>query len=193
VTEENPKKATDILVEINQKVDKLLGMVANHDLLLKTLNNKLNKTNIPTENLNIPQVPLKTNIPGLKPGVVLGPNGLEQKEIVSDDEFVQVNTDHLDAEIQKSNGKKVAVQQRVTYADGSNICLANVEITGNNLKAPKKLKTNAMGKWLIALEPGQYVVAITKSANKNKQGIAISMNITIPESDKPVELPQLTQ
>lgn len=185
MTEDKPvKKTTELLVEMDQKLDTLLGIVRTQDLLLKTLNNKLgqlNKNSVPTIQ-NTPVLPQE-----------IKSQQREFSDSVGDDEFVQVNTDHFDAEIQKSNGKKVAVQQRVTYADGKNICLANVEITGGTLKSPKKLKTNAMGKWLAALDPGQYVVAVNKSGNKNKMNVAISMNITIPESDKPIELPQLSQ
>lgn len=190
MTEDKPnKKASELLVEMDQKLDKILGIIGNHDLLLKTLNNRVSNKNVVQ---SIPTQPQKS-LPGLKPGITLGDFGLEQTELVSDNEFVQVNTDHFDAEIQKSNGKKVAVQQKVTYSDGKNICLASVEITGESLKVPKKLKTNAMGKWLAALDPGNYVVSVNKSKNTNKQSVAISMNITIPESDKPIELPQLSQ
>jgi hypothetical protein len=183
VTEDKPvKKTTDLLIEMDQKLDKILGIIANQDLLLKTLNNKFSKLNKPTTiTTNTTENPTISNYQR------------EFSDSVSDDEFVQINTDHFDAEIQKSNGKKVAVQQRIVYSDGKNICLANVQITGGTLKAPKKLKTNSMGKWLAALEPGEYVVSVNKSGNKNKQNIAISMNITIPESDKPIELPQLSQ
>lgn len=175
MSDEKPiKKASELLVEINQKLDSLLGIVRNQDLLLKTLNNRISKNS--------------QSIPPPENKIINS-----STELVSDDEFVQVNTDEFNAEIQKSGGKKVAVQQRVTYSDGKNICLASVEITGDNLKSSKKLKTNAMGKWIAVLEPGNYVVRISKPANKNKQVITISSSFTVTESDKPVELPGISE
>jgi hypothetical protein len=217
VSEKVVKKGSELLVEIDHKLDILLGIVRNQDLLLKTLNNKIGKINVIQNSTisNTNGTNTDSNIEYIKPieynkpllHIDTGTNNnsslisdtgniqhsQQKKELVSDDEFVQVNTDHFDAEIAKSGGKKVAVQQRVTYDDGKNICLASVEITGDNLKSSKKLKTNAMGKWVAVLEPGNYVVSVTKPGNKNKQNIALSRAFTVPESDKPVELPLISQ
>jgi len=187
VSDENPKKASELLVELNHKVDLILGLVKNQDQLLKILNNKI-KNNLP-ENLIDPEK--SENIVGIKENGIsirLNDKVVEQvaknNEVIVDNEFVQVET---------VSTKKVAVQQKVTYSDGKNVCLASVEITGGNLKSSKKLKTNAMGKWMLVLEPGKYIVNINKSKNQQNTAVSISYPFTIEESDKPIELPPISQ
>lgn len=205
--DKNPKKASDLLVEMDQKLDTILGIVKNQDNLIKILNNKISKISSPVAPSNqilVEQpdssIRLKTEVqptnsvtqlPGLKPGVTFpGIQQNNQSNLVesnndSDDDFVNVEYESL-------VGRKVAVQQKITYADGKNICLASVEITGGNLSSPKKLKTNAMGKWMTVLEPGNYTVSVIKNGNKTKQNVSISSNFVVPESDKPVELPSIS-
>lgn len=199
MSEENIRKASDIILALESKVETISKQVENIDNNIKLILNRLQSSTAVTKPVdNIPkEYSIKTSkIPGLREDVVLGPNGLQIKEnIVSKNEievtkedednfeFVQVNSNP------NSSGRKVAVQQRITYSDGKNICLANVELKTPNGELVKKTRTNVMGKWIITLDPGNYIVNVVKSANKSNSGVEVSYPVQISESDRPVELP----
>lgn len=196
-----PRKASDIIIELEAKVDVLSRHIQNIDNNIKLILNRLSQNNI-IKTLSLPpdsneiQGVKRSNLPEMHPNVVAGHYGSEETkpediqpvkkvEEEKDFDFPQVD----DSDSLKSSGRKVAVQQRITYSDGKNICLANVEIKNSTGGSIKKIRTNAMGKWIAVLEPGNYIVSVTKSANKTNPNVELSYPVTIPESDRPVELP----
>jgi hypothetical protein len=197
------RKASDIIVELEAKIDTLSRHIQNIDNNIKLILNRLSQNNtiktpsLPPDSNEISGVK-KSNLPEIYPNVVAGYYGSE--EIKSDNiqpikkveeekdfDFPQVETENSTT----TPGRKVAVQQRITYSDGKNICLANVEIKNASGVSIKKLRTNAMGKWIAVLEPGNYIVSVLKSANKTNPDVELSNSVVIQESDRPIELPIL--
>jgi hypothetical protein len=214
-----PKKISEVIIELNQKIDTLLGYAHNQDLLIKLLNKKIldlekllsNKPNPPgivQESHEISKVSEKRKtIPGLKADVHLNNNKLQKiEENVTEDELPQENQISIEtnfigqrrtaryskAENSTAEVKSVAVQQLILYPDKKNVCLAHVEIFNENNNLVKKVKTNAMGKWMATLDPGIYKINVSKVAAGNKPPVELSYEVEIPISDRPLELPTPT-
>jgi hypothetical protein len=180
MSEDSPRKASDILLELESKVNVVFQHLQNIDSNIKLILNRLSsniskKIDISPEIQQISEV--KHNIS------TENTNSLKNTEKEEEFTFVQVNNDI------PISTRKVAVQQRIMYADGKNICLASVELKDVNGNVVKKMRTNAMGKWISALDPGKYFVHIRKAANKSNQDVEMNFEIQIQESDRPIELP----
>ena len=206
MSEEKVRKASDIILALEAKVESLTRQLSNIDNNIKLILNRLSNNNTKQPSI-IPEPPVtevvaakKPLLPGLKPNVVLGPSGLQfQNETATTQQLTKSSKEKIEEKedfdftqvvsTPPVSGRKVAVQQRITYPDGKNICLANVELKSSNGEVIKKLRTNAMGKWIAVLEPGNYTVSIMKSANKNNQDVELTFPISVPESDRPIELP----
>lgn len=197
------RKATDVLLSIEEKVITLNKKYDNLEFMLKKLLS--NKTDKVTQNIekNIvnndkPVAATKPLMPGLKPGVVMGPHGLYDKgEENSDnilDDPIEVS-ENVNASLRRTNRvsnrdqlKGVPVKQKVLYPDGKLVCLANVEVFDVENKLVSKMRTNALGIWMASLSPGQYNVKINKSKAGNKPEVNFDFNVDIPVSDGPLEL-----
>lgn len=177
MTEDSPRKASDILIYLEARVDILAKHIINIDNNIKLILNKL-QNNIMNQPIEIKKIEEKVPI------IVENKPKIEEK-IEEELDFPQVGEEIKE----ESSGRKVAVQQRITYSDGKNICLANVEIKNLAGLSIKKMRTNAMGKWIAVLEPGIYNIHVTKSANKTNADVELNFPVTIPESDRPIELP----
>jgi hypothetical protein len=143
-------------------------------------------------------------MPGLKPGVQLGPQRTmiatpkgqqistteedEEYTFVDEQQQLEVDTKPIGQrrgvrteEPDPNSERKMPVQQRIIYKDGKNVCLANVEIfqTGNKgeFNLIKKLRTNSAGKWAVALAPGKYLVSISKAGTSSKPNVEVSYSI----------------
>lgn len=201
------RSASDILLELEAKVDKMFMILSNVDLLMKTLNNRISalekkisgnieikvekseavsppvesKNNFSFETTD-PNVTGKT-IPGLKPGVKLGNvNGKPALVKLNETENTAVTP------VAQISTKSVTIQQKIVYKeDGKSICLAHVSIYKNSI-LQKEVKTNAAGKWSASLEPGKYIIKITKHGSNERTNIEKSFDISVPESNAPVQL-----
>lgn len=207
------RKATDVLLDLEIKVDTILTHLKNQENLMKVIANRLgvfNKSNEvkqPSIKDSVENLPTKPIIPGLKPGIVMTSARLGKKEDVPTITSQNTERDEVEAgdfiEVEtnpkgkrrtaryaenESTSKKTAVQQKITYADGKNVCLASVEIYDLNNNLIKQAKTNAMGKWMAALDPAEYIIKINKHGVANKPNINLEFQITIPNSDRPLEL-----
>lgn len=191
---EEKRKISDIIIELESKIDTVSKQIQNIDNNIKLILNRLSQNNnIKTPSLPPPELDIlgvkRQIIPDLKPEIQESKPNITQPtkaiEEEKDFDFPQVGTENAAS----APGRKVAVQQRITYSDGKNICLANVEIKKATGESIKKMRTNAMGKWIAVLEPGNYIVSISKSANKTNTDVELSYPVSIPESDRPIELP----
>jgi hypothetical protein len=198
------RKATDILLDIEQKLDKLLAVSSNQDLLLKNLNNRIKSLESNPAVKHADKSPEPTSVkqvsmPGLKPGVQLNTEspkipieGLSEGMPEPDPD--EVEQDHkpkgkrrVSRYVAGEKNRAVPVQQRVVYGDGKNVCLAKVEIFQGD-KNIKSLKTNVSGKWTYALDPGTYKVSIYKRNTTNKPTVDMSYEVDIPESSESIQL-----
>ena len=168
------RSATDLLLEIEKKQEEILLYLKNQDLLLKTIVNKLNNTETKVvemeSNFIPPEVITEKQIPGLKPGVVL----------------------------KKNTTDVVQVQQKVLFRDGKAVSSAKIEIFvkqpgSNELVFLENRKTNEAGKWTSSLPPGNYVVKAFKKGTTRDKTVEVKDEITVPNSDVPVQLRPLQQ
>lgn len=224
------RKVSDIIISLESDVKTLISATKHNDFQLKLIL-KLLKSNLQEQNAAVLAQPrdqiaekkaintitqAKPIIPGLKPGVVMGPNGLQNK--ISDEdnyEFPEVNTisnkpiellENINQEEivgkRRTNrynndgnivGRAVPVKQKILYPDGKLCCLASVEIFDIEHESEtiiQKVRTNAMGEWNASLRPGQYHVNILKPKALNKPEVRFAFNISIPsDSGGPLELP----
>lgn len=186
------RKASDVLLSMEASLNEALGYLRNQNmvmtLLLKKVETLENASSAPPTvkpdwNLSAPTA--KTQMPGLKPGVRLG----KQAESPAN---TAPGEPELKEEVIKSNIKRVPVQQRVLYPDGKNVCLANVEILqaakNGEFKIVKTCRTNSAGKWQMGLEPGKYLIHLSKIGTSQKPTVETSYSIDVPVSNVPVEL-----
>lgn len=157
------RSATDLLLDLEKKQEEILLYLKNQDLLLKTIVNKLNNTETKVVEKPVGTVTEK-QIPGLKPGVVL-----------------------------KKNSDTVQVQQKVLFKDGKAVSSAKIEIFvkqpgSNDLVFLENKKTNEAGKWTSSLPPGNYVIKAFKKGTTKDKTVEAKDEITVPNSDVPVQL-----
>ncbi len=192
------RKATDILLSIEQKVQLILGHNKNQDLLMKTLLNRLQaleeQTPAPSIVENV-DPKTKQQLPGLKPGVRIGSQITRETTEVPEEKIDTIELEskptgqRRDLRYVPSNydGKPIPVQQKLLYEDGRAIVTAQVEILSNG-NLVKSLKTNATGKWTNTLNPGTYTVRFSKKATSTQKAVEAETTIDIPVSQEPVQL-----
>ena len=96
------RKVSEVILTLESDVKELKAMIKNQDLLLKLILQSVKKDSL-TQSVpnalvvekqsvqNLTQA--KPMMPGLKPGVVMGPNGLQNKPTDDEDyEFPEVET-----------------------------------------------------------------------------------------------------
>lgn len=171
------RKATDVLLDIEADVKKILAHTQNQDFLAKTLADRLSalekKLTTASPVVKPPVAPAPKTLPGLKPGVQISPN---KNQLVKTLEAAQPHAH-----------KSVPVQQVVLYPEGGGIPMAAIEIFSEDTLV-KTLKTNAVGKWTNALPPGNYTVHAFKKATNTNKAVEVTMDIEVPESSEPVQL-----
>lgn len=161
------RKASDVLLAIEQKVDCLIKYFQTVDFNLKILINRVNEleSKIESSNKEI-QLPEKLEFPKAK---------LPSKDPVVNIEAPISSTISVDAEL--------PVCQKLIYHTGAPIRLCNVEIFNSKGSRLKKIRTNSSGKWNSNLFPGAYKIRIYKSAVDKYAQIDDTYDIMIP-SDK---------
>lgn len=194
MTDKTDRKATDILLDLETKVDRMLAYIATIDMNHKLLLNRLNSGQAKFQDPHSSQ----TNLVEVKPKDV-------EYEFKNADETIAEdpmddNSAAPELEVDKNpNGKKrntrshttgkmVPVQQKICYPDGSNVCVAKVEVCDLQGNLVKQMRTNQVGKWMMSLTPGDYNVTIVKMQSTNKPKVDLKYQITIPYSDSIVEL-----
>lgn len=187
------KKASEILLELEQKVDLILGYLKTSDLNYKLIIARLDKlTSLVNQNtFTQPATISKTNILDNKlipkPAVVEFHEMDEENNPVINEEL-QPQAGRRDLRTQGQNKKKTQVQQKISYPDGKVVILANIEIFDNNKKLVKQTRTNSAGKWNASLSAGKYFIKIYKAPTSNKPLISKEYEVDIPESDILLEL-----
>lgn len=137
-------------------------------------------------------------------GITVEKDSIPNKTVISakqvellkiDDELIEDSSRKTKTRGQKGsfNNKKSSVSQVLQREDGSALFLANIEIFDINDKLINQSRTNTKGRWLMALDPGDYKVHVLKRfpPDSGKQSIDTSYQVTIPPSDKPLELDPL--
>jgi hypothetical protein len=85
--------------------------------------------------------------------------------------------------------KKIPVVQRVTDHTGKDLFMADVKIMNENKEIVSKVKTNSVGKWQALIAPGRYDVHILKTDTATKTKIEAMQTITVPNNTGAFTLP----
>lgn len=209
------RKATDVILDLEAKVDALLSIIRAQDLNIKLISNKLNSILVLLENTKAPQYAMEApkandikissenniltdNAPkGFKRGSRTEnlPEPPKQIKIIQDkpQEIIVPNKpEQAKQEEQIHNINKIPVIQRVVDGKGSSIFLADVEIfqldTGKSIS---KTRTNGTGKWMASLLTGDYKVIINKRDAMTKEKVKTEQIIRIDGNSSTVELKTL--
>lgn len=211
------RKATDVILDIEKKLDLLLEYYKTADFNQKLILSKL--AALEKSILNVPVLPpivkssatveaftapsfveakLPTSPPSRKILVATPVNNIGQASFDEQGEPEVL----LDLKPSKrrdqrpavsitppaSTAKTTSVQQRIAYPDGKNVILANVEIFDLSGQLVKKTKTNSAGKWSAVLAAGTFKIHISKGATSEKPAVEYKLQVEIPLSDSPLEL-----
>ena len=192
------RKATDVLIELERKVDNLTKYVQSIDVNIKLVMNRLNgvgdsKPPAKTQPIVKRQEPIVQPGPTSCSTAPQTPGKAETGPTV--ESFIQV-ADNGKKQVVKPNavetfGKKSLVHQKVVYADSKNVILAKVEIFDDNGGLMGTSQTNMTGKWNVSLKPGKYLVHICKPGTSNRPQVDQKFSMDVIASDTPIELDTL--
>jgi len=90
-------------------------------------------------------------------------------------------------------GPKSSISQVLKSENDSPLFLANIEVFDESGTLINQTRTNTKGRWLMALAPGDYQVHVLKRfpPDSGKKPVDTTYQISIPPSDKPMELDPL--
>jgi len=195
---------TDQLSEVTKKLDTLLKLYYNADMINKLLLDKVNKL---SEQISIikDQLNNQTNNSTSTELITATQPSLIEEADISDNEFTNVEEipdpikepEKIEARKQKTSSKKtkeldvvVPVFQSVTDNTGKNIPLAIVEVYDLSNKLITSCRTDALGKWSASISPGNYYVKITKNDAKTKKLMESKVSFNVNYSQTPIEIKQ---
>jgi hypothetical protein len=205
-----PRKATDVLLDIEVKIDVILNILRNQDLNIKIISNKLNDLikNMPISNIEQIKeqfqedfkeitisaedaIPIEQSPKGFRrtSRSETYSNNITEPKIIQPEIIVpeQVITQKIKSN--KNNANAIPVIQRVVDANGKSIFMADVEIiNSDNGEKVNKTRTNGAGKWQASLVTGNYKVILSKKEPLTKQKIEIIQDILVDGNTAPLEL-----
>jgi len=172
------RKASDVLLVLEGRVEKIESVMAQIDLNVKSILNKLNIGSVGR------QVVFDSPPTQPKATPIAGPLVQAPVPTVDNVTFPQVGASS------SLNQRNSVVEQGVFYADGRPVILASVtiaeaEITTNIIS---KVKTNSHGKWHAQLLGGKYIVEVIKGPTAAKRGFKVQYEIEVPGDGKPLSL-----
>lgn len=183
------RKATDILLEIDRKIDLLLKYQTTNDLNQKLILDRLNRLlKVNVEHFTTVQTEMPANKPLMAKPAQMASEDINEYGEVQKEVELQPKIGRRDQRIPTQDGKKIAVQQKIVYPDGKNVIIATVEIYNMSNVLVKRTRTNSAGKWNATLDPGKYLIHITKSATTEKPLVEQRYEVEIPISHGPLEL-----
>jgi len=161
------RKASDILVDLEKKVDVLIKLMSTYDLTAKLILKRLNDMQV-----SGPSVSVDTS------KISSPPN--QQIQVATNQQQEKINSPQISIDVSKEpaarkrtsdTSKKIPVSQRITDNNGKDLFMADVIIYDENNTVVEKIKTNAVGKWQAHLSAGKYNVHISKIDNTTKKKI----------------------
>lgn len=160
------RKATDVLLDLEEKINKLLSYVVNMDNNYKIILSRLDALK------NVTPVALPVSSPTKK---------VEENKIIKSAPIKEDSVDFVESSDPKPiASNKIRVSQVVKYpkdkaAKQVNAVLASVKIYDSRGKDSGSVvaenRTDQNGRWKIDLEPGEYFVHILKPASTHKPQI----------------------
>lgn len=174
------RKVTDILIELESKIDELLRKVSSQDLLLKAqtikINDFLNSNKKEQKKQIVPKITEAAVDPIIKVDIQQPPSQKVEEPVLEIKEPVLEKTNE---EISSSESE-FSITQRVIDSSGRAIYLAAIDVI--NLTTQEKIKrvtTKSNGKFSIKLVPGTYRFKISKQTNLRAPRIESIEDITV--------------
>jgi len=212
---ENNKKASDVILEMNAKINSLLDMVRSLDLNMKIISNKLNLIQNKTSPYVAETQVIKTAPTIISPDVELIKSN-QLKEINNSESFSKrgsrndVSTEKFIApkpipaekiivskkeEVFKDynddpplvEGALIPVSQKVYGENGKPIFLAEISIRNTKTNKIVKTKTSGRGVWQMPLEVGKYEIIVGKRLVNSKEKKEIKQIVVIDGTQVPFE------
>lgn len=198
------RKATDVILGIEKKVDEILSYVKNIDFKYNLILGKLSEKTAPSPPSSVGEVTFPSFAPApAAPSPFKASPDLKEKlrkamEQAEDDALSDVPEVATQLEGKRRNlrqhgqtqMRQIPVEQRIVYADGKNVYMASVNISQIDGTLVTKTNTNQTGKWIAALPPGDYHVKVTKAGTQVKPKVELEYQVTVPNQDSRVELDQ---
>lgn len=198
------RTGTQLLLDLERKVDSLTGHVRNLDNTVKILLSRFNeKITEPVAVVPPPVIPQPDkgrvkfeNLPKTNKFDQLKSKAgiFDEEEEMPADEEIQEELIHKGKQrgrrVSSKNSNRVAVSQQIFDANANPIGYASVEILNEAGIQVKSTRTNQNGRWNLPLEPGVYTINISKrySPNSGKSAVESSYVEDISSSSKPIEL-----
>jgi len=204
------RKATDILLDLESKVDSLTNLMRSYDLNLKILSNKINlllnpeqpkeikSQNKPSVNAIVispedNRVPVETSPIGerrtSRPTIPSAPKIIKQE--VKDPEIsFSIDDDSTKIPVKKEI-TAIPIKQTLLDKNSKPMFMASVEIFDQHANKIGKTRTGANGVWSFALSPGSYKI-VTAHKSVDGSNTVDSQNVNITGNLNPVVLPTKT-
>ena len=188
------RKASDILVSLEKKIDMMNRITAGQDLNSKLMLDRLNRICVLLEGISQFSQPSVT-----EPIVALEDVQDAESEAIVDPIVVETNPtgfrrtarpeSYPTTEEFASQDKVVAVAQKITWNDGKPALMAEIEIRDQERNLVAKSRTNTGGKWQAPLKPGNYTVVALKRESGNRKRMEYKGEFTV-EPGQRLELPE---
>jgi len=189
------RKATDILLKIEQQNTLMLQYMKVIDGNLKKILNLFKSINLgkpsmqppshKNDELTFKNKTEKTN--SAKTEASAKKETLKEPPKLTVESFVQVSgSENKVIKASDNVGKKRVVHQNLKFkSDNKNVILANIVAKDLDNNIVGKTKTNPTGKWQLSLKPGKYNIHITKGGVKTppRQPVDLKFNITVKDDD----------
>lgn len=209
--EKEPRKVSDIILSLEEKVNTLTKIVSVYDMNTKIILDRVNKIYAYIEMLQremaAEQLPASSGFVE-EPAVIQTSveNVLQEADsppargragrsesYTSPEVLPAIQEAPAPKMARQDNDRKIPVLQRVTLAgpDGAkDMYMAEVTILNDQRELVVKTKTNAAGKWQAYLKPGIYSIGIIKTDTATKKKIeAMQDNVHVADSNTTVILP----
>lgn len=190
------RKATDILLSLEEKISALTRASVANDLNIKLILDRLNKllaqksteTGINAAFIvpSIPQV-----VSSQPPLVEINKEPVQLKRQITPKKKIKDHSKEEEREAAiKDHSMRIPVAQRITDDTGHDLFNAEVIITDLSTQSVvNKLQTNAVGKWQTYLPMGKFSIYITKMDINTRNKIESLQEIEITPNMKALQLP----
>ena len=188
------KKISDIILDLESKIDYILESIKNIDFTNKLILSKLSKNNLYVEKIDTSNQFTfnKKNESGLdsvdQPNPSHVKTDIKQADQVvfkdADEQVVFKDVDEIVETKKTRKSGKITVEQFVSYPDGTKAVLVNVEIFNASNSLIKKSKTNSGGKWTALLDSGKYLIKLTKAPVNGKPAIQKQFEIDVVSNEQ---------
>lgn len=182
------QKASDILLEILEKLSNIEAFCKNMDNNYKIIIARLDKLKIDKrEDLTHANPVITLNIPETQPAPAIKASQKKPKTIQNDVDFPEA----------KVNNKttNVTITQTVLYptevGKNNNVVLAQVKLFNDQKQEISKTITDAAGRWKLEVSPGNYFIHVTKPSSNKKPKVDYYFPILIDGSSSVLELETL--